>query len=679
MRHHDRNHPWGWCAGVLLFLHAIGSQATDGFSVAVRHAVSLKANSAPVVGNGEVGCLLRSSEASRTFLEGTLTGEHWKCFSPGLDTPAERALLLKFGVEVQAVDPAIPPLPGFLAGAVYRLDENLVANRFQTNDRILSATFTVSPTRNLFILSGKSSFPVNLKMTAMIPDPGLAGTSPFPASSCITNTSLSLALTQDLPRMESFGVAIHASGGKVQSATAVRGFTIGVQEARQWLILIRITSLQDNLPLLPITLAEARNMAATQEVDLSRERTGWWQTYWNQSLLDLQGSMNPNAVVLERAMVWLQHGLATHARGRFPPGDSGLGKPRSGGRPWHSTLWPLYRGWIAAHHSDEVNCLGYPLLIGEREKLTGTEALLASECGPDGIPALDSEALGEALMETGLVSEQYAWNENGRLFSTIPLLQSLPDMMRNRPEVASAVYPFLFRNANRAMEILSTTGTLAQLDPSLIPHLCLAVEGALEVADSIEIDAPTRRKWLACLATVRTQLGRGQDWPSWDEIRFLPDTLEGLGEVEGFLKWFSVQQAAPEGVLLNAAGGRSLLKTGWALGELIDLLVTRKEGVYHLLPGIPPDGTWSLQWENIGLEDGCTIPALTLDKGIMDSFLIRPAHNGPVRFMLPPNWTSAKVALIGPSQEGILVKISPERIAEFPGESGQDYLVGPVW
>ncbi len=681
MRITGHPHLLRWCSGILLVLSCQTSLAAPGYDVAMRHAVNLSQNSAPVVGNGEVGCLLRSPAGSRSFLEGTVTGEHWKCSPSDRAVPAERVSLLGLTLEIQPVDPAVPSLPPFLMGAVYRLDQNLITNRFQTGNQVLSATFTVAPTRNLFVLSGKSSFPVNLKMTATIPDPGLAETYLFSASGCVEGNRASFALTQDLPRMESFGVALRATGGPVRPATLERGISLEMPGTQNWLILLQITSLQDNLPLLPVTLAEAKSLAATPEASLTQERIEWWRLFWNHSVLDMQGSTHPDATLLERTMVCLQHGMATHTRGRFPPGDCGLGEQHEGGRPWHSTLWPLYRGWILTGHVDQVNCLGYPLLLPEQETLPSREAqaLLPSESGPDAVPSASAEALGEALLEIGLVSDQYPWNETGRLFSTIPLLQSLPNLMENRPEEASAVYPFLFRNANRAMAILSATDALTQLDPSLIPHLSMAVKGALDVAAEIEIDAPTRKKWMACLEAVRAQAGQGKNWPDFDQIRHLPDTVAGIGQVEGFLAWFAAQQTAPEGVLLNSAGGRSLLKTGWALGKLVDLLLKENNGVYHLLPGLTPDGSWSLQWENIGLEDGSLIPALTLERGILDSFLLRPARNGPVRFGLPPNWTSAKVAMIGPSQEAIEVKTTPERVAEFTGKSGQDYLVGPVW
>lgn len=681
MRNQYRPHLLRWCIGVLLVLLPSKTYAADGYEVASRHPVNLGRNSSPVVGNGEVGCLLRSPSDSRSFIEGTLAGEHWECAAPGSKLPAERAKLLELKMEVLPVDPSIPSLPGFLAGAVYRLDENRITNRFQTSDRILSASFTVAPTRNLFVISGKSRFPVHLKLTAVIPEPGLAEAYPFSASSSVSDSTGSFAMVQDLPRMESFGVAVHASGGRIQSTTLERGISVELQESQSWLVLLQITSLQDNLPLLPVTMAEAKILATIQEADLTHERILWWRDFWNRSVLDLQGSTHPGASLLERVMVCLQHGMATHARGRFLPADCGLGEQRHGGRPWHSTLWPLYRGWILTHHADQVNCLGYPILFPEQEERSTMEpqALLPSEAGPDGIPSASTEALGEALLEIGLVSEQYPWNETGRLFSTIPLIQSLPAVMRSRPDEASAVYPFLFRNANRAMEILSASSSHSHLDLSLIPHLCMAVKGALEVASEIEIDAPSRGKWMACLELVRGAAGKGKDWPDFDEIREIPSTLEEIDGVEGFLTWFSTQQTAPEGVLLNTSGGRSLLKTGWILGKLAGILLNEKDGVYHLLPGFIPDGTWSLQWENIGLEDGSLVPALTLKKGVLDSFLIRPARNGVVRFKLPPNWTSAKVALIGPSQEAVQAKTGSDGVAEFTAEAGQDYLVGPVW
>lgn len=670
-----------WIPGILIFLATMDSWAGEGFEVASRHSIHLNKNSTPVVGNGEVGCLLESSSSRSSFFMGSIHGEHWNCSPAGVDLPARRVEILKIQMDIQPVDTTIPSLPGFLAGAVYKVDENVITNRFQTSDRVLSASFTLDPTQNLFVISGKSSFPVNLNLVTIIPDPDTAETYLFSASSSVSEKNASYALTQDLPRMESFGIAVHASGGTIQSSTLERGIRLKIGESQEWLILLRVISLQDNPPLLPEALAEARAMAATSEAALTSKRIGWWKDFWNRSVLDMQGSTHLGATQLERIMVWLQHGMVTHTRGRFPPGDCGFGEQRNGGRPWHSTLWPLYRGWILTHHADQIHCLGYPLLFPEQGENhpSSSQAFLPTECGPDAVPSASTEALGEALLEVGLISDQYPWNETGRLFSTIPLIQSLPGFKESHPEGASAVYPFLFRNANRAMEILSTSGALSHLDPTLIPHLCMAVKGALEAAAEIEIDGPSRVQWMACLKSIRTHQGKGKDWPDINEISHLPDTLPGIDQIDGFLEWFSTQQMAPEGVLLNASGGRSLLKTGWTLGKLVDLLVREKEGVYQLLPGFTTDGTWSLQWENISLEDGCVVPALTLKNGILDSFLLRPSRNGPIRFVLPSNWASAKVAAIGPSQEALVVKTDQGRIAEFAAEAGQDYLIGPVW
>ena len=676
-----RNHLLPWLPGILICLATMDSWGAEGFEVASRHSINLNKTSTPVVGNGEVGCLLESSSSQSSFFMGSIHGEHWNCSPAGVGLPAHRVEILQIQMDIQPADPTIPSLPGFLAGAVYKVDENVITNRFQTSDRVLSASFTLDPTHNLFVISGKSSFPVNLNLLTMIPDPDTAETDLFSASSSVSEKNASFALTQDLPRMESFGVAVHVSGGIIQSSTLERGIQLKIGESQEWLILLRVTSLQDNLPLLPVTLAEAKAMAATSEAALTSKRIRWWKDFWNSSVLDMRGSSHSGATQLERIMVWLQHGMVTHARGRFPPGDCGFGEQRNGGRPWNSTLWPLYRGWILTHHADQIHCLGYPLLFPEQvENHTGSsQAFLPTECGPDAVPSASTEALGEALLEIGLISEQYPWNETGRLFSTIPLIQSLPGLKESHPEGASAVYPFLFRNANKAMEILSTSGALSNLDPSLVPHLGMAVKGALDAATEIEIDGPSRVKWVACLEAVRTHLGKGKDWPRLSEISHLPDTLEGIDHVDGFLDWFSTQQMAPEGVLLDASGGRSLLKTGWALGKLVDLLVRERNGVYQLLPGMTTEGTWSLQWENISLEDGCMVPALTLNNGILDSFLFRPSRTGPMRFVLPSNWASAKVAAIGPSQEALVVKTGPDRIAEFAAEAGQDYLIGPVW
>jgi hypothetical protein len=661
--------------------------AFDGYEIAGRHSAALEKESEPVIGNGETGCLFETPAGPKGFLQSVVTGEHWLIQTGQDEVPAIRVPMARLTAELTPVDPAVPVLPPFLNGAVYRFDENTILNRFSASGRTLSATFTVSPTRNLYLFAGESSFPVNLAFKVSIPD--LDFPEALPLSATRAADAEVFALAQRLPRMESFGIGLGVEGGRVSSSTGERGWNISLSEATHWRLALSVVAEDEAAPLLSATLAEAQLVSATPNAVFRSQREAFWRKFWNRSVVDLSGSSSPLAMSAERSWVLLQHGLATHARGTYPPGDAGYGKPFQGGRPWSSTLWPLYRPWILTNHSEEIRCLAYPLLQHLEVKKEGPGAsLLASEAGPGGVNSDEIESLAAALAEVGLVKDGLTWNEEGRLFSTLPLLVSLPAFRESRWEEITGIYPFLFSNANQAMAVLSATGEAAP-DPALLPHLFLAIQAACQTAEDIQIDDRARKQWRKCLDATIARSGESLRKRLSDEVLNLPTDLSGPSDIEAFLAWLEEQAMTPEGVLLSTGGNRSLLKTGMALGTLVQILFQEKEGTLRILPGIPMDGSWNVHLEHLSVPRGLEVVSASMRKGVLDSFLLRSLVGGNLRLELPRGWSSAQVARVDEAQETIEIKRLPngeaEKNKEAPGviefqtEAGGSYLIGPVW
>lgn len=664
--------------GLGLSIHTQKVCWADGYEVASRHSLMLNAASHPVLGNGSMGFLFTEPGDSKSFLSGILRGEQWVTSPANEPIPAVRAELLHAEVDITPGSPDTPSLPPFLTGSIYRLDENAILNRFAASDRSLSATVTISPTRNLLILSGKSTFPVDVRIKISIPEPPLADPAPLAATEVRQASVAVLSLVQSLPRQESFGAGITLSEGTFEKQADGRTWVGTIRTAAEWRAQVIITSQDDNRPLMASTAAEAGILAGSPEDFFHQERKGWWRKYWNQSMVDFQGSTHPIATKLERLWVFLLHGMATHAGGTFPPGDAGFTSDFHGGRPWHSVLWPEFRGWLHTNHAGDIRCLCYASMLPERDTVPSStpQNLIPSECGSDGIGSQDLDELAERLMEIGLVRSGQPWNEKGWLFSTLPWMHNHPLYVQARPEDSATIYPYLFRNASMAEQVLSVTGESS--DPSLRPYLLSSIGSAYSIAERNQIDGPTRRRWKDILDKhgVAIDSATGTAVGGFPDVSGLFAPYPTLSQVEPALEAISI---TPSGLLPDGNGRPSVLKTGWWLGILADLLVREAGGVIQVLPDFQSEGEWTIHFQNIGTAQGIMILSATLRKGVLDSFILQSVTGGKVRLSLPRTWTSARVALLDDPQTVIEVHAIDGSGFSFSAEKGQTFLIGPVW
>lgn len=659
--------------------------ASDGFEVAGRHSLVLSGESSVVLGNGSVGCLVLPPSEDRAFLEGTLIGEHWRIAGPNEEaTPAFRVILARLRVELAPNDSSLPPIPPFLPGALLRRDENLIMSRLSGSGQTLAATFTVQPTRNLFILRAASNFPVSASVSVDIPEIVTPQGETVSATREVSGTRGLLALTQPLPRLESFGLAVAVQGATVTTATSARGGRVALNNASEWDLRLEVVPQDEAAPLRAKTLAAAREIASLTREGLADHRRRPWREFWTRSVVDFSGSTAPEAREMENAWARLNHALAIQAGGSIPPADCGFGAPRNGGRIWNSVLWPLYRGWLLSNHAEDVRCLDYPRLFTFPEGSDSSDQpLLSSESGPDGVSPERVESLATALAKIGLVTEGVEWDERGRLFSTIPLLVTLPSVLQERDERVENVYPFLFRNANHAARILAATGE--ELDHDFQMHLLASIEAALKVAEKIGIDRKARERWQEVVENTRKSLAPDDLEGAADNLRLLGGR-EAPGTLEQFTHWLSGRRFAPEGTLLNEKGERSLLATGWALSRLLALLLHEERGTIRLLPGIPMDGAWSVQAQGLSTSSGVEIGSLTLKRGVLDPFLLRAGREGSLRVVLPRGWSSARVARVDEPHPVEDLRVITEsqggedrKLIQFTVKEGGGYLVGPVW
>lgn len=668
--------PFG-CVVLCLLTPLLGAQGLDGYEIASRHSLMLNAASHPVIGNGAMGLLITEPGDSKCFLKGILRGEQWVTSETNEPIPAVRVELLNAEVNITPSSPETPSLPPFLTGSIFRLNENAILNRFAASDRSLAATVTVSPTRNLLILSGKSTFPVDVQIRITVPEPPLADPALLAATTTQQASNAILSLVQSLPRQESFGVGVAVSKGVVEKGADARTWIGTSRQTLDWRIQILITSQEDTRPLLSSTATAAGILAASAEEFFHRERRNWWEQYWNRSLVEFQGSTHPMATKLERLWVFLQHGMATHAGGTFPPGDAGFTDDFHGGRPWHSVLWPEYRGWLHTHHARDIGCFCYASLLPERDiKDSSSEFLIPSECGPDGIGNQDLEGLADQLGELGLVETGRPWNEKGLLIATLPWLFNHPLYTKDRPEDSATIYPFLFRNASAAERILSMTQETQ--DATLQPYLLSAVGSAYSIAEEAQIDGPARKRWREILERygIRIDSTTGTNLQEFPSVAGRFNPYPDLHQVEAA---FADLSMAAGGLLLNAGGRPSVLKTGWWLGILADLLVREVDGIIQVLPDFQSKGEWTIHFQKIGTAQGVLISSATLRKGVLDSIILQSVSGGKVTLALPGTWSSARVALLDDPQTTIQVHTANGKAFSFETEEGQTFLIGPVW
>lgn len=680
-RGRGRTRATGWGAvQTSLFLALLFSTTSalsfDGYDLAARHSLILDPTASPVLGNGEVGMTLIPTPTELQFLTGSVVGEHWLVPTSTSELTA-RAVLAEIEIDIAPLDSSRPQLPSFLAGSRYRMHDNALTNTFIAGDAVLSATLAIEPTRNLFVLSGQSNFPVRLKATLRIPETGMEHSPILESTRTTAAEGDYLILAQSLPWQESFGVGLVLQGGNVTAATAERGWTAELHDVQRWRILLQISPLVEPLPLLNTTLAEARVAAASSESLLRQNRTEGWQRFWARSIVDCSGSSSAEAETLEKLWVHLHHGLATHAAGGFPPADSGVGPLRSGGRFWNSTLWPIYRAWVQTDHTDDIRCLGYPLFLTPSSEPTDTSPILASESGAYGHASANLEGLMNALSDTGLVTDSASWNEQGRLFSTLPLILSTPPYRNDTRNQAAAIYPFLMQNADRAAAALVAMAS-GETDQELVPHLVLAVESAFRIAESIQIDPRKRSEWKAILD--------GLPESPIDELARIPLDDERL-TLRNVLSDIADRGMSPEGLVRNQRGKPSVLATGMALNRLVSLLIREQDGRIELLPGIPVTGAWTLHLEDFTLLSGFRLVSLNVRNGVFGFFLIRSHEGGTLSLKMPPGWSSAQVAEMGEEQRMVTVTLDKTTgtdsdstgTVRFETRAGQDYLVGPVW
>jgi len=664
---------------LVFFTHLIGvpsALAADGFEIARRHPVLIEAASSLVLGNGAIGCRPSAATESECFLKAQVVGEHWLFSEEGSDSEtasAKRVPLADLSVRVGPSASFDGASALRLAdGADYSLSEGVLSNQWETDSGRLAADLTVAPTQNVVFFSVTSEFPVPLSFEVTVPPETMsAGSSPSLAVVPSGTASRPFpVILQELPEGESYGIASIATSASVSASTREQGWRIDCAASQRFECAFCFTEPEEGQSLFEATVDQTTSFAQLEPSDFAPTRSRWWPEFWGRSLLDLTGSEDPRAEVLERLWVGAHHALAVHARGMFPPDDSGYWLVGADGHLRRDTLWFLYGGWCFSSHGEDIRCLSYPLSMGSEEAMAQSGGSLDKS-----LPELFHPVPGPKRYFEGF------------FFSSIPLLAVYGGSNGGTHHELAAVYPYLRSNANAAMEILSSSRE-RELPAGLVPHLHIAIQVALETARSLRVDTPAAERWQDCL----DRLDKGSQTPA--SLLTLSDSLEAVeggvlsASPEETLRWLVRQSPTPEGILLTEAGVPSLVKTGAALRRILELVFSDRGGVIRFLPGIPSTGDWSVRLERLNVPSGFSLLSLTMRRGVVDPFLLQSHLEGVCRLELPMGWKSARVALVGGPSDVPEVELRPEpsesptpggTVVSFNAKGEGVYLVGPVW
>jgi hypothetical protein len=209
---------------------------------------------------------------------------------------------------------------------------------------------------------------------------------------------------------------------------------------------------------------------------------------------------------------------------------------------------------------------------------------------------------------------------------------------------------------------------------------------AVDMAQDIQIDAPARRKWQACLQRMNpATTGQSLRIPV-DLYAFEPVGASAEWSLQRFHDWVNAAGMAPEGTLLTQAGERSILQTGVALGRLMELLIRETfPGTSNpiprltFFPGILLDGSWNVHWQNLGTLQGVIVTSLTVKHGVCDSIVLKTLFKGPLQIDLPQSWSSAQIAELSGAPGLVSVRSIDSQTIEFDCRTDGSYLIGPVW
>jgi hypothetical protein len=650
-------------SGILPFalFSCFGVSQASGFEVAARHAIVLETTSPVLLGNGEIAARVELPERLGLPLRADLVGPIWLPPEESAPSTGGRPVLASFDFQPE-------PPSGQLADSgrmVFTLDYSDSSLR---GSQLVSG-LTLSPTENLILLSCDLPDPWGGNWNLHIPEPDVSH-QVLPVTSDIHSaTMLGMGLVQRLPEGQSYGIACLILGGEVSAASGENGWQCAFRTPGEIRILLSVVSAEEGVPLTWSVQEEIRRNSSRTRTELEEKQRKWWEDFWERSVLDFSASSAPEAFLLEALWVRCLHGMASHTRGSFPPPEDGMWNRSDRALTRHVILWPLYRGWIFSNHGSDLHCLGYPYHFGMEEEGNAGIPLLSK--GPFPVDEPSPPMKDEAMSE-----------EESLLYSTLPLLAHFESMASGGTENLELLYPFLKQNAMAAGAILCSTSSY-DLSEWSRRHLAVALAVARGAAESIRIDPKSMEFWSRCLASDFSPdadpiMKVVRDWERRTD-RYDSDLLEPQAYLESITS---------EGLIMNASDAPSVLQTGLVLQALLDQIFSDRGGFLRFFPGIPLDGSWSLEAQRLGVPSGFWLSKMTLTNGVVDSFLLRSQKGGTCRFELPGGWAGAQVAVVSDMQQMVpLTEVRPEegdweatgKIFSFETLPDTDYLIGPVW
>ena len=647
--------------------------AGAGADIAARHSVVIDSASRVVLGNGSVGWLAESASRTKTFMEGTLLGEHWFIREPIADAtpaPAVRVPLCVVGLKLGSENAPEIAHSRLTSDATYQLwDGRLIST--ERTDEVLAATMTVSPTRDLVMGEAVFSIPCDATLEVRIPSefdyPEIS-----PAPRIVAPEPGVLTMTRSLPYGESYGLGLILRGdGQVRSTTTEWGGVLSLRETQSLAFALVVVHPEEGMSLEKRTDAETVGLSTREWRGILQEDRHWRAGFWDRAIVDTSGSSDPRANRFEKLGIALRHGFATHARGTFPPSDAGFWPSPVGGRVWHPLLWESFRGWILTGNEADIRWLSYPLSFSREEislaDAKEVEPLLPAESGPDGVASTDLAPLLRRFSDLVADTTPTLGAIEGLQYSAFAKLVDCLAGVGSNPEETDELFPYLKENALRAEKALAK----AEGDPSKVGPLLIAIEAARRQAERIRVDARSQDRWRSVLEPYGL-VGSGNV-----ALESLPFGRSTFRTGPNDLDRLTQTRCAPDGLVQDSEGNPSIALTGAASSRLADCLIAEREGVLHILPDIPMDGSWSLEVKNVSVPGGFTLRTLAMRKGVVDSFLLRSNAGGPCRLKLPSGWTSARVLNVGDPQSPVTAE--GKEVLTFGTQKGEEFLVAPVW